>query len=197
MQKPGCRVCAGRKHFTVPGTRITLHPSQDPFLPAALLCLYLLVAYGAIQYLKAARQRQAELTDAALTPESIIGTSSEWQSEASTADQGQGVPQGDASSLPVNRSMQQPREQELKYDTDALFSNIQDIQQKLYGSEAAGEIQGKRDLATAAAEIDRCESVNAVKHDMQGTKNSNNSKDSSNCKLAHEAPLCCMQCVSA
>ena len=51
--------------------------------------------------------------------------------------------------------MQQPREQELKYDTDALFSNIQDIQQKLYGNKAGQNTTGKRDLATAAAEIDR------------------------------------------
>lgn len=117
--------------------------------------MYLLLAYAAIQYLKAFRQRQAELADAALTPESIIGSSSEGQREASAAYQGTDVPQGDASSLPVDRTMQQPREQELKYDTDALFSNIQDIQQKLYGNKAGQNTTGKRDLATAAAEIDR------------------------------------------
>ena len=107
-----------------------------------------------MQYLKAARQREADLADTALTPESNLGTSSEGQ-EAWPTDHGQGVPQGDASSLPVDRSMQQPRDHTLKHDTAALFKNICHLKQRLYGTDADVTTEGKLDLATAAAEIDR------------------------------------------
>ena len=112
------------------------HPSQTVYSPILLLCVYLLLAHAAVQYLKAARQKQADqLADTALTPESIIGTSSDWQ-EAWPIDYGQGIPQGDASSLPVDRSMQQPRDHTLEHNTDALFNNICDLKQRLYGTDA-------------------------------------------------------------
>ena len=148
------RMFAGSKRIAVPGTSTVLHPSQSVYLPVMLLCVYLLVAYAAMQYLKAARQWEADLADTALTPDSIIGTTSDWQ-EAWPADHGQGVPQGDASSLPVDRSMQQPRDHTLKREIDALFKHIRDLKQRLYGTNADVTIEGKRDLATAAAEIDR------------------------------------------
>lgn len=145
---------AGSKRVAVPGTSTVLHPSQSVYPPIMLLCVYLLLSHAAMQYLKAARQREADLADTALTPESIIGASSDWQ-ETWPTDHGQGVPQGDASSLPVDRSMQQPRDHMLERDTDALFDNIRDLSQRLYGTDTVVTIQGKRDLATAAAEIDR------------------------------------------
>ena len=145
---------AGSKRVTVPGTSTVLHPSQSIYPPIVLLCVYLPLAHAAMQYLKAARQREADLADTALTPESIIGTSSDWQ-EAWPTDYGQGVPQGDASSLPVDRSMQQPRDHTLERDTNALFNNIRDLKQRLYGTDADVAIQGKPDFATVAAEIDR------------------------------------------
>lgn len=145
---------AGSKRIAVPGTSTVLHPSQTVYSPVVLLCVYLLLAYAATQYLKAAHQREADLADIALTPESIIGTSSEWQ-EVWPIDYGQGIPQGDASSLPVDRSMQQPRDHTLEHNTDALFNSIRDLKQRLYGTDANVTIRGKRDLATAAAEIDR------------------------------------------
>ena len=144
---------AGSKRVAVPGTSTVLHPSQSAYPPMMLLCLYLLISHAAMQYLKAARQREADLVDAALTPESIIGTSSDWQ-ETWPTDHGQGIPQGDASSLPVDRSMQQPRDHTLEHDTEALFDNIRNLKQRLYGTNADVTIQGKQDLATAAAEID-------------------------------------------
>lgn len=150
------RVVAGSKRVTVPGTSTVLHPSQTVYSPILLLCVYLLLAHAAVQYLKAARQREADQADTALKPESIVGTSSEWQ-EAWPIDYGQGIPQGDASSLPVDRSMQQPRDHTLEHNTDALFDNIRDLKQRLYGTDANVTIRGKRDLATAAAEIDRCD----------------------------------------
>lgn len=124
-----------------------------------------------MQYLKAARQREADLADTALTPESIIGTNSEWQ-EAWPIDYGQGIPQGDASSLPVDRSMQQPRDHTWEHNTDALFNNIRDLKQKLYGTDANVTIRGKRDLATAAAEIDRYDCQYTIRVLLQciGTK---------------------------
>ncbi|KAL3153811.1 hypothetical protein ABBQ32_013392 [Trebouxia sp. C0010 RCD-2024] len=152
---PGLLWCAaGSRRIAVPGTGAILHPSQTFYAPALMLCVYLLLAYAAMQYLKAARQRQAEMADTALTPESIISTNSDWQ-EAWPTDHGQGVPQGDASSLPADRSMQQPRDQTMKNDLDVLFSNIRGLKRRLYGSDADIATNGKRDLATAAAEIDR------------------------------------------
>lgn len=148
------RMLAGSRRIAVPGTGAILHPSQTFYAPALMLCVYLLLAYAAMQYLKAARQRQAEMADTALTPESIISTNSDWQ-EAWPTDHGQGVPQGDASSLPADRSMQQPRDQTMKNDLDVLFSNIRGLKRRLYGSDADIATNGKRDLATAAAEIDR------------------------------------------
>ena len=145
---------AGSKRVTVPGTSTVLHPSQTVYSPILLLCGYLLLAHAAMQYLRAAGEREADLADTALTPESIIGTNSEWQ-EAWPTDYGQGIPQGDASSLPVDRSMQQPRDHTLEHNTDALFNNIRDLKQRLYGTDANVTVRGKRDLATAAAEIDR------------------------------------------
>ncbi|KAL3140284.1 hypothetical protein ABBQ38_004552 [Trebouxia sp. C0009 RCD-2024] len=145
---------AGSRRIAVPGTGAILHPSQPFNTPALVLCVYLLLALAAMQYLKATRQRHAAMVETALTPESIIGTNSDWQ-EAWPTDHGQGVPQGDASSLPVDRSMQQPRDQTMKYDVDVLFSNICGLKRRLYGSDADITISGKRDLATAAVEIDR------------------------------------------
>ena len=154
MQRPCYRVHAGRKRLIIPGTSLTLHPAQKPCLPALLLCLYLLGTYTAVQYLKVVRQREADLADIALTPESITG-STDWQSQAWPTDHGQGIPQGDASSLPVDRSMQQPRDRDMEQDIAALFTSVQDLKQKLYGHNAASKIRGKHDLATAAAEVDR------------------------------------------
>ena len=145
---------AGSKRVTLPGTSTVLHPSQSVYPLIVLLCVYLPLAHAAMQYLKAARQWEAGLADTALTPESIIGTNSDWQ-EAWPTDYSQGVPQGDASSLPVDRSMQQPRDHTLERDTDALFNNICNLKRRLYGTDADVTIQGKRDLATAASEIDR------------------------------------------
>ena len=138
----------------MPGMGAVLHSSQTCYMPALILCVYLLLAYAALQYLKAAHQREADLVDTALTPESIIGTTSAWQ-EVWPTDHGQGVPQGDASSLPVDRSMQQPRDETMKNDINALFSNIHGLKRRLYGSDADVAVKGKQDLATAAVEIDR------------------------------------------
>ena len=148
------RMFAGSKRVAVPGTSAVLHPSKSFYPPAVLLIVYLLLAHAAVQYLKAVRQREADLADTALTPESIIGTTSDWQ-EAWPTDNGQGVPQGDASSLPVDRSMQQPRDHIFEEDTDSLFSNICVLKKRLYGGDADVSTKGKHDLATAAAEIDR------------------------------------------
>ena len=117
--------------------------------------LYLLLVYAAMRYLKAVWRRDFEGTEAALTPESIIGTDSDWQADAWPTDCSQGIPQGDASSLPVDRSMQQPRHEQSEHNIHELFSDVRDLKQKLYGSDANTTIKGERDLATAAAEIDR------------------------------------------
>ena len=110
-----------------------------------------------MQYLSSVRRQQAELQETALTPESIIGEAAVMQQEqAWPVDYGQGIPQGDASSLPVDRSMQQPRHEASKHQsTEDLFRNIHDLKQKLYGGNTDVTIKGQRDLATAAAEIDR------------------------------------------
>jgi len=115
------------------------------------------LAFASLQYLSAARRRQADLDESALTPESIIGEAAvQQQSQAWPVDYGQGIPQGDASSLPVDRTMQQPRDQELKHQgTEDLFRSIHDLKQRLYGSNADVTIKGQRNLATASAEIDR------------------------------------------
>ena len=152
-----CRVCAGRKTLSVPVLHIHVYPSGNPASAAALLCLFLAVTYASVQYLCAARRHQADLEETALTPEPIIGEAAVMQQkEAWPVDHGQGVPQGDASSLPVDRSMQQPRKPSFKHHSmEDLFRNIHDLKQKLYGSNADVTVKGQRDLATAAAEIDR------------------------------------------
>lgn len=148
---------AGRKTLSVPVLHIHVYPSGNPASAAALLCLFLAVTYASVQYLCAARRHQADLEETALTPEPIIGEAAVMQQkEAWPVDHGQGVPQGDASSLPVDRSMQQPRKPSFKHHSmEDLFRNIHDLKQKLYGSNADVTVKGQRDLATAAAEIDR------------------------------------------
>lgn len=145
---------AGSRRMAVPGQGAVSHVSQTFYLAVLLLSVHLLLAYAAMQYLKAARQRETELLETALTPESIVGRNSDWQ-EAWPTDYGQGIPHGDASSLPVDRSVQQPRDQTMEHDINALFSNIRGLKRRLYGSDADIAIKGKRDIATAAAEIDR------------------------------------------
>lgn len=160
----GIGLFAGSRRMAVPGQGAVSHVSQTFYLAVLLLSVHLLLAYAAMQYLKAARQRETELLETALTPESIVGRNSDWQ-EAWPTDYGQGIPHGDASSLPVDRSVQQPRDQTMEHDINALFSNIRGLKRRLYGSDADIAIKGKRDIATAAAEIDR--SVRAEPTHMQ------------------------------
>ena len=158
MQQASYRLFAGSKRVSVPGTRISLHPSHNPYPAAALLFLFLGLAFASVQYLNTERCRKAELEATALTPESIIGEAAvtQQQDQAWPADFGQGIPQEDASSLPVDRTMQQPRGENFqRQGTEDIFRSIRDLKQKLYGSNADLTIKGQRDLATAAAEVDR------------------------------------------
>jgi len=158
MQRAKCRLFAGSKRVSVPGTRISLHPAHNPYPAAALLFLFLGLAFASVQYLDSEQRRKAELEATALTPESIIGEAAvmQQQDQAWPVDYGQGIPQEDASSLPVDRTMQQPRGENLqRQGTEDLFRSIRDLKQKLYGSNADVTIKGQRDLATAAAEVDR------------------------------------------
>ncbi len=158
MQQARYRLFAGSRRVSVPGTRISLHPSHSPYPAAALLFLFLGLAFASVQYLNTERRRKAELEATALTPESIIGEAAvmQQQDQAWPVDFGQGIPQEDASSLPVDRTMQQPRGENFqRQGTEDLFRSIRDLKQKLYGSNADVTIKGQRDLATAAAEVDR------------------------------------------
>ena len=139
-----------------------LHPSQSPYLAAMLLSGYLAVVYTIVRYLHTRHQRRADLEEMALTPETILGELAlKQQQQAWPVDHGQDIPQGDASSLPVNRVMQQPRDQgSNQQDMKAIFESIYDLKVKLYGSTADVSIQAQHDLAIAAAEIDRHVSSN-------------------------------------
>ena len=153
-----CISAAGRKPVALPGTDTQLRPSQHPYHAALLLCLFLALTYASVLYLSNQRRRQAEREQEMLTPESIIGHTPDVQ-QAWAADRRESTPQGDASSLPVDRSMQQPadvRHQDFKQeDVQDIFRSIHNLKQRLYGSNADVTIKGQRDLATAAAEIDR------------------------------------------
>ena len=105
-------------------------------------------------YLTATQQQEAARKEFALTPESIIGNDRSWQQSWSA--RGSDVPQGDASSLVIDRSMQQPRHShESPNKHEKLFEHILELKQRLYGPSAQVTIQGPRDLGTATAEINR------------------------------------------
>ncbi|KAL0023656.1 hypothetical protein WJX77_011113 [Trebouxia sp. C0004] len=163
----------GSRRVCVPGTRISLHPSHNPYPAAALLFLFLGLAFASVQYLNSEQRRKAELEATALTPESIIGEAAvmQQQDQAWPVDFGQGIPQDDASSLPVDRTMQQPRGENFqRQGTEDLFRSIRDLKQKLYGNNADVTIKGQRDLATAAAEVDRLCSALGISTTQEGSR---------------------------
>ena len=145
--------------MVIPYTHIQLQPSQRPYQAAALLCLFLALTFASVQHLATKRRQQLELEDQQLSPQSIIGQVPNAHSHAWPTDDNQGIPQGDASSLPVDRTMQQPSEVRhvgfRQEDVQDIFRSVHDLKQKLYGSNADVTIKGQRDLATAAAEVDR------------------------------------------
>lgn len=143
---------AGRKTLRLPGTPMTMHPANSHVEGCCSLLVLLAVIHCSSKYLIALQQQQAAKREIALTPESIIGDDLSWQ--RSWLSKGPDVPQGDASSLVVDRSMQQPRHASPQKH-EKLFQHIVEMKQRLYGSNTQVSIQGPQDLATATAEINR------------------------------------------
>lgn len=138
----------------LPWIQLALHPAESQCEGLCSLLALLAVIYMSSSYLTSAQQREAARKEFALTPESIIGNDRSWQQSWSA--RGPDVPQGDASSLVVDRSMQQPRhDNESPNKHEKLFQHILELKQRLYGSSAQVTIQGPRDLGTATAEINR------------------------------------------
>lgn len=121
-----------------------------------MLIIVTALVYSVSKQLTASQQWQAAKREYQLTPESVIGDDLSWQ--RAWSPQGPSIPQGDASALVVDRSMQQPRvsyQHKSSDKNEKLFAKILSMKERLYGSNSEISISGPRDLATAAVEINR------------------------------------------
>lgn len=142
----------------LPGTQLALHPANSHFEGCCCMFILLALIQCSSKYLAFLQQQQAAQKQNALTPQSIIGDDVSWQRFWYT--KGPNVPQGDASSLVVDRSMQQPKQASPQKYED-LFQHILSAKQRLYGSSIQTSIQGPHDLGTATAEINRYHPITA------------------------------------